>query len=61
MIMLCRERRFPRTLARWTKKDVPLSPLPPITDPVTLVATTQPGYAGAPLVQLNGNQPSRRD
>jgi CSLREA domain-containing protein len=33
---------------------VPLSPLPPITDPVTIDATTQPGYAGAPLFQVTG-------
>jgi len=28
--------------------------LPEITDPVTIDATTQPGYAGAPLVEING-------
>ncbi len=28
--------------------------LPDITDPVVIDATTQPGYAGAPLVELNG-------
>lgn len=28
--------------------------LPVITDPVILDATTQPGYAGAPLIELNG-------
>ncbi len=28
--------------------------LPEITDPVVIDATTQPGYAGAPLVELNG-------
>lgn len=28
--------------------------LPTITDPVTIDATTQPGYAGAPIVELNG-------
>jgi len=28
--------------------------LPEITDPVTIDAATQPGYAGAPLVEING-------
>src|SRR5688572_15125263 len=28
--------------------------LPAITGPVLIDATTQPGYAGAPLIQLNG-------
>jgi hypothetical protein len=32
----------------------PLSPLPAITDAVDLDATTQPGYAGTPIVQLDG-------
>jgi CSLREA domain-containing protein len=32
----------------------PLSPLPAITGSVTLDATTQPGYGGVPLVELNG-------
>lgn len=31
-----------------------LSALPTITDPVIIDATTQPGYAGSPLVQLDG-------
>jgi hypothetical protein len=29
-------------------------PLPTITDPVTIDGTTQPGYAGSPLIELNG-------
>ena len=29
------------------------APLPDITDPVTIDATTQPGYAGTPLVELD--------
>ena len=33
----------------------PISALPAITDPVTIDGTTQPGYAGSPLVVLNGN------
>src|SRR5262249_18856242 len=31
-----------------------LSQLPNITDPVIIDGTTQPGYAGAPLIELNG-------
>ncbi|MDQ3930272.1 MAG: S-layer homology domain-containing protein [Chloroflexota bacterium] len=34
---------------------MPAAPLPPITDPVTLDGTTQPGYAGTPIIQLNGS------
>ncbi|PYS64028.1 MAG: hypothetical protein DMF74_08165 [Acidobacteria bacterium] len=32
--------------------------LPTITDPVVIDATTQPGYSGAPLIELNGAQTS---
>ena len=32
----------------------PASALPTISDPVTIDGTTQPGYAGQPLVELNG-------
>ena len=32
----------------------PATGLPAITDPVILDATTQPGYAGTPLIELNG-------
>jgi hypothetical protein len=32
----------------------PLSPLPTVADPVALDATTQPGYSGAPIIELNG-------
>ena len=32
----------------------PLSPLPSLTDSVTIDATTQPGYAGDPLIELDG-------
>jgi len=32
----------------------PASALPEITDPVTIDATTQPGYAGTPLIELDG-------
>ena len=34
----------------------PLSPLPAITAPVLIDATTQPGFAGTPLIELNGSQ-----
>jgi len=30
------------------------SPLPPVTSPAIIDATTQPGYAGLPLIELNG-------
>ncbi|MDB6108790.1 MAG: repeat-containing protein [Pedosphaera sp.] len=32
----------------------PLSTLPPITDPVIIDGTTQPGYVGTPRIELNG-------
>ena len=32
-----------------------LTSLPEITDPVVIDAATQPGYAGAPLIELNGD------
>jgi hypothetical protein len=34
----------------------PLSPLPAITDTVTLDGTTEPGYAGTPVIELSGAQ-----
>ncbi len=34
----------------------PTSSLPTITDPVTIDATTQPGYAGDPVIVLHGDQ-----
>ncbi len=33
----------------------PASPLPPISDTVYLDAASQPGYAGAPLIELDGS------
>ena len=33
---------------------VPLSQMPQITGPVIIDGTTQPGYAGTPLIELNG-------
>lgn len=33
----------------------PLTALPTITDPVRLDATTQPGYAGHPIIELDGS------
>ena len=35
---------------------VPDSPLPTISNPVTIDATTQPGYAGKPIIQIDGSQ-----
>jgi parallel beta-helix repeat protein len=32
----------------------PLSALPTITDPVIIDGTTQPGFAGTPIIELNG-------
>jgi len=32
----------------------PATPLPEVTDPVIIDATTQPGYAGTPIVELDG-------
>ncbi|MCU1264622.1 MAG: hypothetical protein JWM21_940 [Acidobacteria bacterium] len=37
----------PRTIS-------PLTALPEITDPVVIDGTTQPGFAGTPLIELNG-------
>ena len=34
----------------------PLSPLPTITSPVLIDGTSQPDYAGTPLIELNGSQ-----
>ena len=34
----------------------PASPLPAITSPVLIDGTSQPGYAGTPLIQLSGSQ-----
>ncbi len=36
----------------------PASPLPAITDPATVNAATQPGFAGTPIVELNGTNAS---
>src|SRR5262249_50224604 len=33
----------------------PLAALPEITDPVILDATTQPGFSGTPIIELDGN------
>ena len=33
----------------------PLSELPAITDPVTIDGSTQPGFAGVPVIELNGS------
>jgi len=32
----------------------PASALPPITDPVVIDGTTQPGFAGTPVIEING-------
>ena len=43
-------------IASVPKSIEPKSELPPISDPVTIDASTQPGYAGTPLVELSGKQ-----
>ena len=35
---------------------IPSTPLPAVTDPVTIDGTTQPGYVGTPLVFLDGER-----
>src|SRR5437870_4363699 len=37
-----------------TQMIVPLSALPAITDPVSIDGSTQPGFAGTPLIELRG-------
>ncbi len=37
---------------------VPLSPLPPITASVLIDGTTQPGFAGTPLISFGGQSPA---
>jgi hypothetical protein len=39
----------------------PTSPLPAITDPVTIDAWSQPGFAGTPLIELDGSQAGAAD
>jgi hypothetical protein len=39
----------------------PLSSLPIITDPVVIDATTQPGYSGTPIIELNGTNAGGAD
>ncbi|HEX8176164.1 MAG TPA: Calx-beta domain-containing protein [Pyrinomonadaceae bacterium] len=34
----------------------PLSALPTITDPVTIDGTTQPGFSGAPIIEIDGSK-----
>jgi hypothetical protein len=38
-----------------------LSPLPPITAPVTIDGTSQPGYVGSPLIMLDGSSAGAAD
>ena len=33
-----------------------LSPLPAITDPVIIDGTTQPGFTGKPVIEINGTR-----
>src|SRR3954452_5187947 len=36
------------------KTIIPFSALPEITQPLRVLGTTQPGYAGSPLIELDG-------
>lgn len=38
----------------------PTSPLPPIIHPLIIDGTTQPGFLGAPIIELNGNSAGTR-
>ncbi len=42
------------TIASGPQTIEPLTPLPTITDPVEIDATTQPGYIAEPLIELSG-------
>ena len=39
----------------------PVSPLPAITNPVLIDGSSQPGYDGTPLIELNGSQAGTGD
>lgn len=39
----------------------PTNALPPISDPVVIDGTTQPGFAGTPLIELNGSTAGNND
>ena len=39
----------------------PLSPLPPITDPIVLDGRTQPGYSDTPVIELDGSNAGSSD
>ncbi|MEK6285861.1 MAG: HYR domain-containing protein [Acidobacteriota bacterium] len=39
----------------------PLSPLPTITDAVVIDGTTQPGFAGTPIIEINGSSAGQSD
>src|SRR5438132_4953113 len=39
----------------------PLSPLPAITDPVIIDGTTQPGFTGTPIIELDGTNAGPAD
>jgi hypothetical protein len=47
--------RIPASSCRASPSIAPASALPTITDPVAIDARTQPGWTGAPLVELNGS------
>ena len=39
----------------------PVSPLPALTEPVIIDATTQPGYLGSPVIEINGSNAGATD
>jgi hypothetical protein len=43
------------SIAGGTQRIVLFSPLPAISDDVTIDGSTQPGYAGTPLIVIDGN------
>src|SRR5262249_42218564 len=49
------EDRVQFQIQQGTQEMKPLSPLPEINDPVTIDGTTQPGFRGTPIIELNGS------
>ena len=37
---------------------IPQTALPTVSDPVVIDGTTQPGFAGRPIIELNGSSPN---
>lgn len=43
------------SIASGVQTITPAAALPPVTDPVTIDGTTQPGFSGNPIIELNGS------